>query len=190
MSLWEFAKGALLHATLATVATHEQVAPPSIPSSVASVARVAPVACSKGADLDLAAIEERAALAEFDGGVSRPLAEALAWMEVCPPPPGTPPERWREAQDSFAMLVATGATSKALAAGWTPQELCGVSSRWPHVHPDHAGLIFSLRPGDTVTDVRRIGCIIACATVRHIWKRVPLPTDGSIVLPWQLGDRQ
>ena len=49
MSLWEFAKGALLHATLATVATHKQVAPPPIPSSVA---RVAPVACSKGADLE------------------------------------------------------------------------------------------------------------------------------------------
>jgi hypothetical protein len=47
-----------------------------------------------------------------------------------------------------------------------------------------------MRPGDTVTDVRRAGCIIAYGTVRHIWKRVPLPANGSIVLPWQLGDRQ
>ena len=186
MSLWEFAKGALLHATLATVATREQAISPSAPSSVASVARVAPVACSKGANLDLSAIEERAALAEFDGGVSRPLAEALAWMEVCPPPPGTPPERWREAQDSFVTLVATGAASEALSSGWTPEELCGVSSRRPHAHPAHAGLIFSMRPGDTLTNVRRAGCIITYSTVRHIWKRVPLPANGSICLPWEL----
>ena len=33
---------------------------------------------------------------------------------------------------------------------------------------------------------RRAGCIIAYATVRHIWKRVPLPADGSICLPWEL----
>jgi hypothetical protein len=182
MSLWEFAKGALLHATLATVATHEQVALPPVPSSVASVATVA---CSKGADL-LAAIEERAAIAEFDGGLPRPLADALAWMEVCPPPLGIPPERWQEAQDSFAMLVATGAASEAFAAGWTPQELCGVSGRPPHQSPSHAGLIFSMRPGETVADVRRAGCIIAYSTVRHLWKRVPLPADGSICLPWEL----
>jgi hypothetical protein len=186
MSLWEFAKGALLHATLATVATHQRVAPPSAKSSVASVARVATVACSKGADLDLAAIEERSAIAEFDGGLSRPLAEALAWMEGCPTPPGMPPERWREAQDSFGVLVATGAASEAFAAGWTPQQLCGVSSRRPHDSPSRAGLIFSMKPGDTVTDVRRAGCIIAYATVRHIWKRVPLPADGSLCMPWEL----
>ena len=186
MSLWEFAKGALLHATLATVATHEQVAPPTAPSSVASVARVATVACSKGADLDLAAIEERAAIAEFDGGLPRPLAEAFARMEVCPPPLGTPPRRWREAQDSFVMLVATGIASGAIAARWTPQDLCGVSRRPPHDSPSRAGLIFSMRPGDTVTDIRRAGCIIAYGTVRHIWKRVPLPANASICLPWEL----
>jgi hypothetical protein len=183
MSLWEFAKGALLHATLATVATHEQAAPSGPPSSVAGVATAA---CSKGSDLDSAAIEERAAIAEFDAGLSRPLAEALAWMEVCPPPPGTPSGRWREAQDSFAMLVATEAASEALAAGWTLQELCGVSGPWPYDHPDHAGLIFSMRPGDTVTDVRRIGAVIVYGTRRHIWKRIP--PDRSIALPWQLVD--
>jgi hypothetical protein len=184
MSLWIFAKEALLHATLATSATHEQSAPSLPSSSVATVAPVATVACSRGADLDLAAIEERAAIAEFDGGLPRPLAEAVARMEVCPPPPGTPPRRWQEAQDSFAMLVAAGAASEALVAGWTPQELCGVSRHPPHDRPDRAGLILSVRPGDTVTDIRRAGCIITYGTVRHIWKRVPLPAD--ICLPWEL----
>ena len=81
--------------------------------------------------------------------------------------------------------MATGAASEALAAGWTPQELWGVSGRRPHDDPDHAGLIFNLKPGDTVTDVRRAGAIIAYGTTRHVWKRVPV--NGSIVFPWQLG---
>jgi hypothetical protein len=183
MNLWEFAKGALIHATLAPVATHEQPSP-SVPWS--SVASVATVACSKGANLDLAAIEERAAIAEFVGGLPRTLAEALAEMEACPPPPGTPSRRWEAAQDVFAMLVAIGAASEAIVAGWTPHELCGVSIRPPHDSPSRAGLIFSMRPGDTVSDIRRAGCIITYGTVRHIWERVPLPADGSVCLPWEI----
>ena len=144
---------------------------------------VSAVSAVSAAALD---IEERAAIAEYDGGLPRPLAEALARMEACPPTPGTSPRRWQGVQDSFAMLVATGAASRALATGWTPQDLCGVSSRPPHDRPDIAGLIFSLRPGDSVRGVSRNGCIIVSGTVRHIWKRCPLPADGSICLPWEL----
>ena len=58
----------------------------------------------------------------------------------------------------------------------------------PHDHPSCAGLIFSLRPGDTVPDIRRSGCAIAIAiagtNVRHIWRRAPL--DAATCLPWEL----
>lgn len=37
-------------------------------------------------------------------------------------------------------------------------------------------------PGDSVTDVRRDGAIIAYGNVRHIWKRIPTPSDGSIAV--------
>jgi hypothetical protein len=41
-------------------------------------------------------------------------------------------------------------------------------------------------PGDTVTDVRCAGRIIPHSAVRHIWKRSPIRTDGSVCLPWEL----
>jgi hypothetical protein len=94
--------------------------------------------------------------------------------------------RWDLAADSLEVLLRAGVVEKALALGWDARELIGVCRSAPHDSPSRAGLIFSMRPGDTVTDVRRAGCIIAYATVRHIWKRVPLPADGSLCMPWEL----
>jgi hypothetical protein len=92
--------------------------------------------------------------------------------------------RWDLAADALEILLRAGVVEKALGLGWDARELIGVCRAAPHDSPSRAGLIFSMRPGDAVTDVRRTGCIIA--TVRHIWKRVPLPADGSICLPWEL----
>ena len=100
--------------------------------------------------------------------------------------PFLPAERWARAADALDAIIQSGVVEKALALGWDARELIGVCRAPPHDSPSRAGLIFSMRPGDTVTDVRRAGCIIAYGTVRHIWKRVPLPADGSICLPWEL----
>jgi hypothetical protein len=100
--------------------------------------------------------------------------------------PPTEGLRWDLAADALEVLLRAGAVEKALGLGWDARELIGVCRTAPHDSPSRAGLIFSMRPGDTVTDVRRAGCIIAYATVRHIWKRVPLAADGSIRLPWEL----
>jgi len=77
---------------------------------------------------------------------------------------------------------------RALILGWHPLELIGVSRPEPHDHPARAGLIFSLRPGDTVPSLHDEGCAIAVggSNVRHIWRRSPLPFDDSIILPWEL----
>jgi hypothetical protein len=93
---------------------------------------------------------------------------------------------WRLAADALDMLLRAGVVEKALRLEWDVRELVGISRALPHDSPSRAGLIWSVKPGDTVTDVRRAGCIIAYATVRHIWTRVPLPADGSICLPWEL----
>jgi hypothetical protein len=100
--------------------------------------------------------------------------------------PFLPAERWATAADALDAIIRSGAADKALGLGWDARELIGVCRAAPHDSPSRAGLIFSMRPGDNVTDVRRAGCIIAYGTVRHIWKRVPLPVDGSICLPWEL----
>jgi hypothetical protein len=74
--------------------------------------------------------------------------------------------RWDLAADALDMLLRAGVVEKALALGWDAREL----RRMPTPPHDHrrAGLIFSMRPGDTVPDVRRAGCIIAYGNVRHI----------------------
>ena len=100
--------------------------------------------------------------------------------------PFLPAERWATAADALDAIIRSGAADKALGLGWDVRELIGVCRAPPHDSPSRAGLIFSMRPGDTVTDVRRAGCIIAYGTVRHIWKRVPLPADRSLCMPWDL----
>jgi hypothetical protein len=95
-------------------------------------------------------------------------------------------ERWARAADALDAIIQAGVVDRALGFGWDARELIGVCRAPPDDSPSRAGLIFSMRPGDTVTDVRRTGCIIAYGTVRHIWKRVPLPVDGSVCLPWEL----
>jgi hypothetical protein len=100
--------------------------------------------------------------------------------------PFLPVERWARAADALDAIIRSGAADKALGLGWDARELIGVCRAPPHDSPSRAGLIFSMKPGDTVTDVRRAGCIIAYGTVRHIWKRVPLAADRSLCMPWEL----
>ena len=94
--------------------------------------------------------------------------------------------RWDLAAAALEGLLRAGVVEKALALGWDARELIGVQRRQPHGAPHCAGLIWSMRAGDTVPDMRLTGCIIAYGNVRHIWKRVPLPVDGSVCLPWEL----
>jgi hypothetical protein len=91
---------------------------------------------------------------------------------------------WDLAAAALDSLLLAGVVEKALGLGWEPIELVGVQRRQPHGAPHCAGLIFSMRAGDTVGDVRRSGCIIAYGNVRHIWKRVPIV--APVCLPWEL----
>jgi len=95
---------------------------------------------------------------------------------------------WAAAADTLDSLLAADVIERALILGWHPLELIGVSRAKPHDHPARAGLFFSLRPGETVPSVHDGGCVIAVAgsNVRHIWRRMPLPDDGSLCLPWEL----
>jgi hypothetical protein len=128
--------------------------------------------------------EERAAIIEHDGGAPRQLAEVFAQFEICAPPPGIDPGRWHGAQEAFAGLLASGVAAKALRLGWDSREIIGICRSLSHDSPSRAGLTWSIKPGDTVPDVRRSGCIIAYGNVRHIWKRAPIGAD--ICLPWDM----
>jgi hypothetical protein len=98
--------------------------------------------------------------------------------------------RWDLAADALDMLLISGVVDKALALGWDARELIGVCRGPPHDSPSRAGLIWSVKPGDTVPDVRRSGCIIAYGNVRHIWKRAPIGADTRLAFfdpewPWR-----
>jgi hypothetical protein len=147
-------------------------------SSVSSAGRAFPA-------IKVAEWEERAALVEYDGGAPRQLAEVFVEFETCPPPPGIEPGRWHGAQEVFVGLLASGIAAKALGLGWDAREIIGVCRSLPRDSPSRAGLIWSVKSGDTIPDVRRSGCIIAYSKIRHIWRRAPLAAD--LVLPWELG---
>jgi hypothetical protein len=112
------------------------------------------------------------------------LGEAESWpdrLRSLPPVEGL---SWDVAAAILDSLMHAGAIDKALGLGWDARELVGVQRHQPHGAPHCAGLIFSMRAGDTVPDVRRSGCIIAYGNVRHIWKRAPIA--AAICLPWEL----
>ena len=98
--------------------------------------------------------------------------------------PGLSAERWTMAADALAGLMESGAVAKAVNLAWDARELIGVQRAPPHDAPHRAGLIVSLWPGDTVTDMRRSGCLITYQGGRHIWLRRPLTLDTC--LPWDL----
>jgi hypothetical protein len=112
------------------------------------------------------------------------LAQPESWPERMRALAAVEAIRWGLAADALDMLLGAGVVEKALGLGWDARELVGVCRAPPHDSPSRAGLVWSVKPGDTVTDVRRSGCIIAYGNVRHIWKRAPLPIDGC--LPWEL----
>jgi hypothetical protein len=123
-----------------------------------------------------------------------PIVADVAGVAVADGPEGWPDRlrslapaagiRWDLAADALDMLLISGVVEKALALGWDARELVGVCRGQPHDSPSRAGLIWSVKPGDTVPDVRRSGCIISYGNVRHIWKRAPIGAD--VCLPWDL----
>jgi hypothetical protein len=70
-----------------------------------------------------------------------------------------------------------------LANGWHPLDVLGVQRQEPNDHPSGAGLIFSMRPGETVRAIGPLGCEITTYTGPHLWRRVAL---SGAVAPWEL----
>jgi hypothetical protein len=89
----------------------------------------------------LADLAERAAIIEFDGGIDREWAEALAGLECSPPPPGVKPATWRKAIDRAARFCDRWGAIAA-AEGWTAGELFGLSPAAPFGRLDTRGAVF------------------------------------------------
>lgn len=90
------------------------------------------------------------------------------------------------AADALDGLMAADVIERALMLGWDARELIGLQRAKPHDHPARAGLVYSMRPGDSVASVHDAGCaiIVGGGSVPHLWRRSTL-TD-SICFPWTL----
>jgi hypothetical protein len=86
--------------------------------------------------------EERAAIVEYDGGVSRPWAEALVRLDPTRVPPNVSQERWAQFIDDCGRFLDQGWATHAEGLGWGPLDLFGCDRERSPAEGDHAGLLW------------------------------------------------
>jgi hypothetical protein len=85
--------------------------------------------------------EERAAIAEYDGGAPRVWAEALARLDPARPPCDISPVGWLRFIDDCGRFLDDGWAARAEALGWGPLELFGCNRDKPFARISQAGLL-------------------------------------------------
>lgn len=129
--------------------------------------------------------EERAAIAEYDGGAPRAWAEALARLDPNKPPGDVPPRRWLRFVDDCGRFLDGGWAARAAAFGWGPLDLFGCDRERPFARVDHLGLLWLLN-GGSVVELHRDRAILE--TERggdQCYRRRPVEV-GRVVLAWEL----
>ena len=92
--------------------------------------------------------DERAAIAEFEGGIPRAWAEGFARLQMTACPAAMRPDRWRQMIDDAGRFLDRWA-AKAAALGWDTASVFGVHADRPIERVDCAGLVWLLR-GDEI----------------------------------------
>jgi hypothetical protein len=128
--------------------------------------------------------EERAAIVEYDGGISRAWAEGFARLDPDRPPSDVLPSRWRHFVDDVGLFLDSPFCAVAAALGWTSFDLFGSDRERPFARIDQLGLLWLLNgdrldmlTDDAATIVRRSGA-------RQTWRRTT--TGPGRVLAWEL----
>jgi hypothetical protein len=117
----------------------------------------APAAAGADSNLATEAIEERAAVLQYDAGLPRAWAEgASRLLAGLPPPAGCAPWRWDQVCDDAAALIADRWAAKAAALGWQGAELFGAMPAYSDVRYDAQGLAWLLH-GRTVVSLDAAG---------------------------------
>ncbi len=129
--------------------------------------------------------QERAAIAEYDGGAPRAWAEALARLDPARPPRDVSAKRWQRFIDDCGRFLDGGWAARAAALGWGPLHLFGCDRKRPFARLDHLGLLWELNGGRLV-ELRRDRAIIEIRNgARLCYRRRPLEV-GRVVLAWEL----
>jgi hypothetical protein len=163
---------------------------PQGPATLASLAALAaqqaePQNCWLSSGNWTEAEEERAAIAEFDGGASRTWAEALARLDPSKPPSDVPAKRWLGFIDDCGRFLDAGWAECAADIGWEPLDLFGCDRERPIARTEKMGLLWLIN-GGTVMELSRDCAIVAMGDgVRRVFRRRPVDI-GRVALAWEL----
>lgn len=164
-------------ATLAALADHHVISQNS--------AATQPEPVSTPANVWSDADEERAAIAEYEGGAPRVWAEALARLAPARPPGDVPPRRWVRFIDDCGRFVDDGWAHRAEVLGWGPLHLFGCDRERPWARIDHAGLIWLLDGHKIFALTADTAVIETAAGARQTYRRLAIEAD-QVVLAWEL----
>jgi len=128
--------------------------------------------------------EERAAIAEYDGGAPRAWAEALARLDPNKPPGDVPLQRWLRFIDDCGCFLDAGWAERAAAFVWGPLDLFGCDRERPFAHVDHLALLWLLNGGSIVELHRDRAVIETAGGARQTYRRRPVEV-GRVVLAWE-----
>jgi hypothetical protein len=129
--------------------------------------------------------EERAALVQYDAGVLRPWAEALARLDPGRPPRDVPLRRWVQFINDCGHFLDHGWAAKAERLGWRAVDLFGCDRERPFARIDAAGLLWLVNGQKLValSVDRAVIEISVTGTLQIYYRKSAMP--GSIVLPRQ-----
>jgi hypothetical protein len=127
---------------------------------------------------------ERAAIAEFDGGAPRAWAEGFARLDPDHPPAYVPLTRWRQFIGDAGRFLDEKWPARAAALGWEPLDLFGCDRHRPFARIDRAGLLWLLNGGRLLDLSGDQAVIERPGGVRQTFRRVLSPAGK--VLAWDL----
>jgi hypothetical protein len=167
------------NATLATLAA--LAAPSTASQNSAAGPEPIPAPTNVWSDTE----EERAAIVEYDGGASRPWAEALARLNPARLPSKMTLGRWEQFIDDCGRFLDQGWAAQAEGLGWGPLDLFGCDREPALADDDHAGLLWCVEGGKLVM-MSAHAAIIETATgqQRTFHRRNNRP--GELALAWEL----
>ena len=155
------------------------------PAKIAKVAKVDSSVAATEEDPWSETEEERAAIAEYDGGAPRAWAEALARLDPNNAPAHVPPWRWLRFIDDCGRFLDGGWARQAAAFGWGPLDLFGCDRERPFARIDRAGLLWLLRGRKLVAFTADTATIETPTGAHQTYRRASI-SYGEATLAWEL----
>ena len=130
--------------------------------------------------------EERAAIAEHDGNLTREWADGLATLNAMTTPPDIPEARWSRIVDNAARFADRWGR-QAVDLGWSVRDVFGCHPDRPWGRTDQAGLVWLIGDHEVVAITDDTAVIQTSTGNRLTYYR---RGQAGEALMWQLGDQE